>query len=222
MIAEIFRRIGISSKTFLEIGVGDGSENNTSLLLAAGWSGWWIEGDAKACQSIAQRLREMPSMAARLKLSQTYAEPESICGQLTDLGVPSEVDLFSLDIDLNTYHIWAALERFRPRVLVVEYNAGIPPELVWVRPFERDAVWDVTQDQGASLKAYEILGRKRGYSLVGCDLTGINAFFVRDDLVGDHFAAPFTSENHYEPPRYHLTYRFGHPSKFYGESHREA
>lgn len=221
MIAEIFRRIGVTSKTFLEIGVGDGSENNTTALLAAGWSGWWIEGDGKSCQSIARRLREMPSLASRLKLRQAFVQPDSIGELLVELGVPAVVDLLSLDIDLNTYHLWAALGSLRPRVLVVEYNAGIPPDLAWIHPFERDAVWDLTQDQGASLKAYELLGRKRGYSLVGCDFTGLNAFFVRDDLVGDQFAAPFTAENHYEPPRYYLTYRFGHPSKFYGESHRE-
>ena len=27
---------------------------------------------------------------------------------------------------------------------------------------------------------------------------------IRDDLVGDHFRAPFTAENHYEPIRYFL------------------
>jgi hypothetical protein len=221
MIAEIFRRIGVTSKTFLEIGVGDGSENNTTALLAAGWRGWWIECDEKSCQSITQRLAVMPTLAARLQLRQAFAQPDEIGGLLANLGVPAEIDLFSLDIDLNTYHIWAALDKFRPRVVVVEYNSGIPPELAWIHPFEREGVWDVTQDQGASLKAYELLGRQRGYSLVGCDLTGLNAFFVRDDLAGNHFAAPFTAENHYEPPRYFLTYRFGHPSKFYGESHSE-
>ena len=70
-----------------------------------------------------------------------------------------------------------------------------------------------------SLKALELLGRERGYSLVGCDLTGINAFFVRNDLLGDHFLEPFTAENHYECPRYYLTMRFGHKSVLYGESH---
>lgn len=221
MIAEIFRRIGVASKTFLEIGVGDGSENNTTALLAAGWRGWWIEGSEKDCQSISRRLTEMPALAARLKLHQSYIQPDTIVKLLADLEVPVEVDLFSLDIDLNTYYIWAALDKFRPRVVVVEYNAGIPPEVAWIHPFEPNKVWDLTQAQGASLKAYEQLGRKLGYSLVGCDITGINAFFVRDDLLGSHFAPPFTAENHYEPPRYFLTYRFGHPSKFYGESCRE-
>ena len=72
---------------------------------------------------------------------------------------------------------------------------------------------------GASLKAFEILGRQFGYSLVGCDILGINAFFVRDDLIDDHFASPFTAENHYDPPRYGLLYRWAHRSRLFGESH---
>ena len=71
-------------------------------------------------------------------------------------------------------------------------------------------MWDGSQNFGASLRALEILGSGLGYSLVGCDLTGINAFFVRTDLVADHFAAPLTSDNHYEPQRYQLTHRRGH------------
>ena len=133
--------------------------------------------------------------------------------------MPNEVDLFSLDIDLDTYHIWAALPDFKPRVVVVEYNAAIGPSQSWIHPYQANRMWDGTQDFGASLKAFEELGRKQGYSLVGCDLTGINAFFVRNDLVGDHFAPPFTAENHYEPPRYHLWFRWGHPSILFGESH---
>jgi len=63
---------------------------------------------------------------------------------------------------------------------------------------------------GASLGALETLGREKGYSLVGCSLAGVNAFFARDDLVGDKFCAPFTAENYYEPPRYDLAGPFRH------------
>jgi hypothetical protein len=48
------------------------------------------------------------------------------------------------------------------------------------------------------------LGNRKGYALVGCNITGANAFFVRRDLVQDRFCARFTAENHYEPPRYSL------------------
>jgi hypothetical protein len=221
MIAEIFRRIGTIHKTFLEIGVGDGSENNTTLLLSAGWTGAWIEGDPLCCKSIAEQLRKMPETARRLKVKQAFVYPETINDLLAELAVPQEADLFSLDIDLNTYHIWAALKDFRPRVVVVEYNAAFPPDQVWIHPLQADGAWDYTQSYGASLKAYELLGSRFGYSLVSCDFTGNNAFFVRNDLVKNLFSAPFTSENHYEPARYYLQFRMAHPAKFFVENHRE-
>jgi len=221
MIAEIFRRVPASTKTFLEIGVGDGSENNTTALLADGWRGWWIDGDSAGCASIRQRLSGMRSMASRLTLHEGFVSPATIGPLLQELGVPKDVDLFSLDIDQDTYHIWAALEGFRPRVVVVEYNGALPPGLAWIHPYEPGRRWDGTQAFGASLKAFEILGRRLGYSLVGCDLLGANAFFVRDDLVGNSFASPFTAENHYEPPRYGLCFRWAHKSSFFGENHSQ-
>jgi hypothetical protein len=222
MIAEIFKRIGTTSRTFLEIGVGDGSENNTVVLLSAGWTGWWIEGDPICCASIERQLRQMPKTARRLKLKQAFVSPDNIQHLLAELGVPEEIDLFSLDIDLNTYHIWKALANFRPRVVVVEYNGAFPPGQSWIHPLRTEGVWDYTQGFGASLKAFEELGTRFGYYLVGCDITGINAFFVRKDLVKDQFPTPFTSENHYEPPRYYLYHRFAHPPKFFVENHGET
>jgi hypothetical protein len=219
MIAEIYRRIGTKNKQFLEIGVGDGTENNTTCLLSDGWKGWWLEADPKNCDSIRARLRESPYLSGQLKLEEAFVSPGNIGSLLAKLGVPPEIDLFSLDIDLNTYHVWAALTDFRPRVVVVEYNAGFPPSQHWIHPLRSGATWDLSQSFGASLKAYEALGSKFGYALVGCDITGINAFFVRHDLLGNDFCAPFTSENHYEPPRYHLWFRFGHPAKLFVESH---
>lgn len=216
MIAEIFRRIGTTNRNFLEIGVGNGGENNTMALLASGWNGWWIEGDQACCDSITDRFAAYPSPASRLTLRQSLVTPEGISALLEELRLPAEVDLFSLDIDLDTYHIWAALPNFRPRVIVVEYNGAFAPDVSWIHPYQPGKSWDLSQAFGASLKAFEILGAERGYRLVGCDIIGINAFFVRDDLVGEHFAMPFTSENHYEPPRYSLYYRWGHPSTFFG------
>lgn len=212
MIAEIFRRIGIQTKTFLEIGVGDGRENNTAALVAMGWSGWWIDGDKKGCDKISAQLQATPTVVARLRVRQAFVSPEKIAGLLAEIGVPAEVDLFSLDIDQDTYHIWSALKSFRPRVVVVEYNAAFPSDQAWIHPYHPGRMWDGTQTFGASLKAFERLGVDFGYSLVGCDILGNNAFFVRNDLVADKFVAPFTAENHHEPQRYYLLSRSGHPS----------
>ena len=220
MIAEIFRRIKPTTMTFVEIGVENGSETNTTALLAQGWRGWWFEGNPRSCESIRSQLKNMPTLASRLSLLEAFIAPSNIQALFREQDVPTEVDLFSLDIDLDTYHIWAALRDFRPRVIVVEYNGAFPSSQNWIHPYKPERMWDGSQAFGASLKAYELLGKEYGYSLVACDLTGINAFFVRDDLVEDNFAAPFTAENHYEPPRYHLWYRWAHPSCLFGETQR--
>ena len=47
-----------------------------------------------------------------------------------------------------------AAERDRPRVVVVEYNAGFPPAQAWIHPYEPGRAWDGTQAFGASLKAW--------------------------------------------------------------------
>ena len=102
------------------------------------------------------------------------------------------------------------MEQYRARVVVIEYNSTLPSGIDWKVKYSPHRTWESSHNFGASFKGYELLGRKLGYSLVGCDFIGVNAFFIRDDLVSDLFALPFTSENHYEPPRYALIHRRGH------------
>jgi hypothetical protein len=213
MIAEVFRRIGTASKTFLEIGIGDGPQNNTAFLFLQGWSGWWIDANGDAIRRCRDRFRG-PITQKRLVIGEEFVKAESIRSVVDKLGVPAELDLFSLDIDRNTYYVWEALAHLRPRLAVIEYNAAFPPELDWKVDYDPDLVWNHTMYFGASLKAYELLGKRIGYSLVGCNLGGANAFFVRDDLCGDLFEGPFTSEKHYQPFRPFLERRKGHPLSF--------
>ena len=125
-IAEIFRRIGVDARTFVEIGVGDGLENNTSFLLWQGWSGWWVEGNEAYATAIRGSFRR-PLDEGQLRLIEAFVRSDGIGDLFAHHGLPEECDLFSLDIDRNTYWTWAALRRFRPRVAVVEYNASVPP-----------------------------------------------------------------------------------------------
>ena len=208
MIHEIFKRVGTSSRVFAEVGVGDGTENNTAFLLSQGWTGFWIDGCDRFMKNIQSRKDLQDSC---LKTSVSFVGRENIGRIFEQIGVPRDIDLLSLDIDQNTYYLWEALHEYAPRVVVVEYNGNIPPDVEWKVEYDVDRRWDYTHNFGASLKAFEVLGKKLGYSLVGCDFVGSNAFFVRDDLAPGKFAEPFTAANHYEPPRYHSVPRMGHP-----------
>ncbi len=203
MIAEIFGRIGTKNRYFVEFGAADGFENNTVLLLRRGWSGFWIEGDPELVKK-AERHFRTEIRGGELTVMQGFITAENIEDLFRRGKVPEEFDLLSIDIDRNDYYVWKGISHYRPRVVVIEYNPIYPPTMSWVVPYDPTATWDSTTHTGASLKALEELGAKMGYALVGCNLTGVNAFFVRKDLLGDHFAAPYTAENHYEPSRFFL------------------
>lgn len=214
IIAEIFQRIGERSRVFVELGVGGGLENNTVFWLMQGWRGFWVEADGESIQQINQTFSE-PIANGLLKVKQARITAENVQSLLQEQQVPPEIDILSVDIDRNTYHVWKALQTWKPRVVVVEYNGSFPPSTEWVIDYQPEAGWNGTMYFGASLKAYERLGRSLGYELVGCDLSGTNAFFVRNDEDLTLFASPFTAENHYEPARYWMSRRESH-ARYYG------
>jgi hypothetical protein len=102
-------------------------------------------------------------------------------------AVPDEFDLLCIDIDGNDYWVWQAIDRrFRPRVLVMEYNAFVPPSESRTIRYEPDFRWRGTDYFGASLLALARLSERKGYKLVYCERHGINAFFIRDDCAPPH------------------------------------
>jgi hypothetical protein len=210
IIEEIFRRIGVTNRTFIEFGVGDGTENCTVYLLLQGWSGLWIEGGAISYQGAIRRFAYALA-EKRLQIVCSFITAENIQQLFAQAGVPAEPDLLSIDIDNNDYWVWKAIVHYRPRVVAIEYNASFGPSVDCVIPYDPVRIWDGSNYCGASLKALERLGREKGYALVGCNYTGVTAFFVRDDLLGDAFAGPFTSERLFEPPRYFIRMLGGHP-----------
>lgn len=200
ILAEIFRRIGLGPRTFVEFGCGNGLENNSHALLLAGWRGLWIEADAAKVAAAERQFGDVIA-AGRLRIKSAFIDRDNIDGLIGEV-FEGETDLLSVDIDGNDFHVLKAITCINPRVIVVEYNARKGPAIDWVMAYNDAHRWDGSDYFGASLKAYELLLKARGYALVGCSTSGINAFFVRQDLAQpDRFCAPFTAENHFEPQR---------------------
>ena len=200
IIAEIYNRIGVRDRTFVEIGVEDGLENTTRLLLETGWQGTWIEGSEQSAAAARMHMREHID-AGRLTVIHALVTAENVNSLLDHAGVPASFDHLSLDVDFNTPHLWAALRR-RSRAACIEYNGHLPPSLALTVPYDPNAVWDGrTIWFGGSLKAMERIGRTKGMALVGCDLPGVNAFFVAEDEATGRFREPFDAETHFQRAR---------------------
>ena len=199
MLAELFRRVGPGTRTFVEFGVGDGAQCCTRALAEAGWTGLWIDPGAIA------------SAPAGVRTRQAFLTRENVAEVLLENGVSRNVDLLVVDVDGNDYHLLAALlaEGFAPRALVVEYNASVEPGVSWVMPYDPAHRWDLSNRFGASLTALAALARD--HRLVACDAEGVNAFFVAEALA-HAFPCPGDVDAHYMSPKY-CGLAFGHPSR---------
>jgi hypothetical protein len=213
IIAEIFNRIGTTNKFFVDFGAASGVENNSAFLLVKGWSGLWIEGDSSRFKIINQKFGFL--IGRSLKAVHTIVKAENIESILRENRVPQEFDLLSIDIDGNDFWVWNAISWFKPRVVIIEYNATFPPDIDWVIKYNPDFKYiRYTSYFGASLKALEKLGTKKGYTLVACESKGVNAFFVRSDLIADKFKGPFDASNFYYKPAYSTAGKVGHANDF--------
>jgi glycosyltransferase involved in cell wall biosynthesis len=186
VLAEILRRTGAPKRFFVEFGVESGREGNCVYLAdIAGWRGLFMEAEDEDFQ----RLEHKYSGNGRVKTVQAKVTPETIVALLAHAEVPSEPDVLSIDVDGQDYWIWSAVEGYAPRIVVIEYNSALDPRRRLVQPNEPDGTWDGTEFFGASVGALRSLGEGKGYRLVHTELSGANAFFVREDLVGDAFPA---------------------------------
>ena len=179
VIQEIFRRTGIAARPyFVEFGVS--YEGNAVLLAdALGWAGLFIEADPDEFASLKAKYAHGPVCVRSAMIT-----PGNIENLLREAGVPDEPDLLSIDIDGEDYRVWAAIETFRPRLLIIEYNSVLPAAEKLVQR-EGTGAWDATEYMGSSLGALADLGARKGYRLVHTDIAGVNAFFVRADLGGE-------------------------------------
>lgn len=182
IIQAILQEIGETNRVAVEFGALDGITDNTFLLKLLNFQVYQINGEARTAN-----------------VHEAWLTAENCNDVFKEIGVPKEFDVLSIDIDFNDYYVWKALE-YRPRVLVMEYNASVPPDQAKVVKYEPTRTWNGTNYFGASLLALDNLNKKKGYSLVYCESMGVNAFWVRDDCLAG--LAPLTVAEAYQTPKY--------------------
>jgi len=208
IIDQIFNKITIKSKFFIELGVENGLESNTTFLLSQNWKGIWFEGNLKFKDPI-YKIFEQSITTNQLKVIFGYLDENIINKTLSDNCNNINPDLLSIDIGLSTFRVLKSIDVIKPRVIIVEYNPIFGPSkniVVQENNSKNNNWWSGEFMFGASLKAYELL--LKDYKLVACSSSGANAFFVHidEDLTG--FDGPFTSENLYESEKYYLIKSF--------------
>jgi hypothetical protein len=208
IIQELFRRVPSDKldRTVIEIGCGDGLENNTHFLILKGYRGFWIDASDRNIAYLRKDLGLIDGIRGRLKAVQHFVEVENttnIIAQACDFIGSKEPDLLSIDIDGNDLFILQkALMVCRPKFLCVEYNAKFPPRLAITIKYNEKYRWEGDDYHGVSLQL--LCDTLPDYTLVTCNISGANAFFVRNDM-REPFAC-YPIEKLYQPLRVHLRF----------------
>ncbi len=174
VLQKIFDVIGVTSRFCVEFGGWDGKHfsNTWRFIVEEGWSGFFAEANPAKYKEI--QLNHPYDRVRALCQFITWDGDTSFDATLTRENAPGSIDLVSMDVDGNEWHIWNAIQAYRPRVLVIQFNPTIPNDVYFVQ----DAHPDI--NHGNSLLALVELGKSKGYSLVSAGPW--DAFFVLDEL----------------------------------------
>lgn len=190
IIQHLLDVVEIKNKTFIEFGVESFKESNCRFLMVKNnWRGFVIDG---AEENIAELRRSYYFWKYNLAAVSSFITKDNVDTVLTQSGFDADLGLLSIDIDGNDYYVLEAIESFRPRILICEYNAVFGTRKVTVpydENFQRTNKHFSNLYFGASLSALVYLAQTRGYSLVGVNSNAVNAFFVRNDLLNDKLTA---------------------------------
>lgn len=154
----------------VEFGAWDGRflSNTCHLIESKNYRAILIDADRRKFEELTANNSKNPNV--RALHAWVGWQDQRLDELLATTEIPSDFDLLSIDVDGNDYHLWAAIQRYRPKVVCIEFNPTIATGIEFVQ----EASPRVTH--GASISSLVALGKIKDYELVAA--TRNNAIFV--------------------------------------------
>jgi hypothetical protein len=184
IIEWLVAHVDVPNQRFVEFGVENFREANCRFLLKnRGWKGLVLDGDER---NIAVIKSEPDYWRHDLTARSAFITVDNIDALIREAGFGGPLGILSIDIDGNDYWIWKVITSVQPAIVICEFNAVLgdtrPIVVPYDSSFRRLEAHFSGQYFGASIAALEHLARDKGYTFVGTNANGVNAFFVRDEL----------------------------------------
>jgi hypothetical protein len=202
IIRYLFSEAGFTNRYFLEFGFGAAQSNCLRLIMHEKFRGLFIDGSEEQSRLLEAATRNFGIQGIRAACR--FLDRDNLEETIHLGNLPRDLDLMSIDVDGNDYWFWERIDFLEPRIVVIEYNAMLGPELSLTVPYDKEFNFHATEQNeagtfwGASLRALEKLGCRKNYRLVGCDSTGVNAFFLHQDVAADNIST-LTAAEAYRP-----------------------
>ncbi len=168
----------------VEFGAWDGKHysNTYNLVQSHNYRGVFIEPDPVKFRDL---LRTHGASGRNVLINSFVGFTRSDCLDvlLSRCDIPKEFDFLSIDIDGNDYYTWEALEEYRPKLVLIEFNGTLSNSALFVQRKKQGVT------HGSSPASLVELACRKGYQLVAC--TSTNLLFV----VAEHFGAFDIADN---------------------------
>jgi hypothetical protein len=160
----------------VEFGAWDGEylSNCCNLIRSRDWSGVFIEAGKSKFLQLKENYKNSPSVICINAFVEFNGE-NTLDNILKKTDIPECFDLLSVDIDGNDYHVWEKTVRYRPKVVVIEFNPTIPSDIEFIQ--EPDS----RINQGNSILSLAKLAEKKKYRLLACTRT--NGIFIDEEYI---------------------------------------
>ena len=176
----------INDKFFVEIGSGNGLENNSTNLVLNDWDGLVLDGYSNS--KLYNNLLKIISTKKLIINIGTYLNLSNI-DKLIKILLNKNISFFSLDIDSIDFYIMNEILKngILPKILCLEYNSFLGKEPITVEYHEIFNNKELDKKRGlyfgVSLNAWKELLSRYNYQFICVEKNGVNSFFVLNDCL---------------------------------------
>jgi hypothetical protein len=166
--------LGIDKGRSVEIGAGNNGGCTGLLAMLRDFQAVFIEPDTNLVAELRNRFNW-----DNVQVLDDFATPDNIRNL-----IKKDVNVISCDIDSIDYWVLKEID-FAPDIVIAEYNASLGPKISATVPrdyLDLEITEELKRSQfyGCSLTALTNLFKSRDMSLIYCDISGTNAFFVNN------------------------------------------
>ncbi len=162
-----------------EFGAWDGLHfsNTSNLIVNSNYAAVLIESDKTKFKTLKTNMSSYPAVLVNNFV--TLEGSTTIDNILSTTSIPINFDLLSIDIDGADYWILEGLTKYRPKIVVIEFNPTIPKEIRFINSK------NIASNQGSSMRSVCELAESKNYKIAG--ITTCNVILV-DSKYADIFS----------------------------------
>jgi len=153
-----------------EFGAWDGLHlsNTANLIVNHGYKAVLIEADRKKFNELKYNMSSFPVICINEFID--LSGEKTLDNVLSNTQIPLNFDFLSIDIDGADYWVLKSLKKYRPKVIVIEYNPTIPTSIDFINQP------NIGVNEGSSIRSLALLAKEMNYDI--CGITTCNLILV--------------------------------------------